>query len=57
MKHEENCEVVADAIEDKEEKSIMHPTPKVDYLMREENDRIFCMHEDCMEKQVPFPCF
>ena len=57
MKHEENCEVVADAIEDKEEKSIMHPTPKVDYLMREENDRIFCMNEDCMEKQVPFPCF
>jgi hypothetical protein len=31
MKHEENCEVVAEAIEEKEEKSIMHPTPKVDY--------------------------
>ena len=54
MKHEENCEVVTDAIEDKEEKSIMHPTPKVDYLMREENDRIFCMHDDCLDKQISF---
>ncbi len=54
MKHEENCEVVPDAVEDKEEKSIMHPTPKVDYLMREENDRIFCDHADCIEKQISF---
>lgn len=54
MKNEIHCEVVADSVEEKNDQVSMFPTPKLNYKSKEENGRIFCMHEDCVSKSSSF---
>jgi KRAB domain-containing zinc finger protein len=54
IKNEIHCELLVDTLEEKIDQASMLPTPKLNYLSREENGRILCMHEDCVGKSSSF---